>query len=65
MSGYKGSSFVLRAIVVNAFLVVGFVQAQRTGKLTGTIIAIYVGMAILANSLMYFASRARRRMQNR
>lgn len=65
MSGYRGSSYVLRAIVVNAFLIVGLVQSQRSGKLTAGIIALYVGMGILANALMYFGARARRRMQNR
>jgi len=61
----KPMGYILRAVMINALLIISFVQIQRAGKVTPGAIAIYVGMAILANILMYFGARARRRMQNR
>jgi len=65
MSARPGTPYILRAIVVNALLVVGLVQVQRNGQLNGKMIALYIGMAVVANALMYFGSRARRRLQER
>jgi hypothetical protein len=65
VSERRSTSYLLRAVVINALLVVGFVQVQRNGTLTGSVIALYVGMAVIANALMYFGARARRRLGNR
>lgn len=60
-----GTSPLLRAIVVNAFIVTGLVMVYRSGKLTGAMIAFYVLFFVAANTLMFFAARARKRLLER
>jgi hypothetical protein len=57
--------YALRFIMINALLIVSFVQIQRAGKVTNKTIALYIGMALVANVLMYLGAQARTRMQNR
>jgi hypothetical protein len=61
----KGISTLLRAIIVNGFIVTGLVMVYRSGKLTGAMIAFYVFFFVAANTLMYFSARARQRLLNR
>jgi hypothetical protein len=59
-------SYMLRFIMINALLGISIYEAYKQGaQLTGKVIALYIGMGVLANLLMYFGARARRRMQSR
>jgi hypothetical protein len=62
----KPMGYALRFIMINALLVVSIVEARKSGgALTGKTIALYVGMGLLANVLMYFGARGRRSMAQR
>jgi hypothetical protein len=65
MSPRSTTSPLLRAAIVNIFIITGLVMVQRSGKLTGAMIAFYVFFFVAANTLMFFAARARRRMLER
>jgi opacity protein-like surface antigen len=65
MSERRSTSYLLRAIVINTLLAVSFWQVKQGGKLTSGMIALYVGMAVIGNALMYFGARARRTLGNR
>ena len=65
MTPRPGIPIILKAIIVNIFIVGGLVMVQRSGKLTSAMIGFYAFFFIAANALMYFSGRARRRMQNR
>ncbi len=65
MSPRPASSYVLRALLMNGLIVFGFVRAQRSGQMTGGILAAYILIAVVVNTLMYFGARARRRLQDR
>jgi uncharacterized membrane protein YfbV (UPF0208 family) len=55
----------MRAVLANAFILLGLYQMQKAGKLTPVIIGVYVAIAIVVNGLMYLGARLRRRQQNR
>jgi ABC-type multidrug transport system permease subunit len=65
MSPRSTTSPLLRAAIVNIFIITGLVMVQRSGKLTGAMIAFYVFFFVAANTLMFFTARARRRMLER
>ncbi len=59
-------SYMLRFVMINALLGISIYEAYKQGaQLTGKVLALYIGMGVLANLLMYFGARARRRMQSR
>jgi uncharacterized membrane protein YfbV (UPF0208 family) len=65
MSERRPNSYLMRAVLANAFILLGLYQMQKAGKLTPAIIGVYVAIAIAVNGLMYLGARLRRRQQNR
>ncbi len=62
----KPSSYLLRFVMINALLVISIYEAHKQGgQLTGKMIAMYIGLASIANLLMYFGARARRNLIQR
>ncbi len=59
-------SYMLRFVMINALLGISIYEAYKQGaQLSGKVVALYIAMGVLANLLMYFGARARRRMQSR
>jgi hypothetical protein len=62
----KPSPYLLRFVMINTLLGISIYEAHKQGgQITGKILALYIGIAIVANVLMYFGARARRNLIQR
>jgi hypothetical protein len=62
----KPTPYLLRFVMINALLGISIYEAHKQGgQITGKILALYIGIAVVANVLMYFGARARRNLIQR